>query len=129
MKTSRGIPSFSRQARRYVYAHRIVYLVHHGDIPDGMQINHKDGNKWNNHPKNLECVTHRENGLHSARVRGNTRGERHGFPKLTNRDIREIRRLCMENKLSRREIAERFGADRDNITKTSQRQTGKPVGP
>jgi hypothetical protein len=114
-------------ARRYVYAHRIVYLVHHGDIPDGMQINHKDGDKWNNHPKNLELATPGENSRHAIRVLGVNIGEKHGMSKLTSRDVREIRRLCKEGRLSFQEIARRFGVDPSNVTRIRQRQTWKHV--
>jgi len=115
------------KARRYVYAHRIVYLVHHGDIPDGMQINHKDGDKWNNHPRNLEATTPGENTRHATRVLGVNVGERHGNSKLTGRDVREIRRLCAEGRLSFREIADRFGVVPSNVTRIRQHKTWKHV--
>ncbi len=35
-------------------------------------MNHKDGNKHNNHIDNLEWMTASENGLHAYRVLGNT---------------------------------------------------------
>jgi hypothetical protein len=113
-------------ARRYVYAHRIVYLVHHGDIPDGMQINHKDGDKWNNHPGNLELATPGENSRHAIRVLGVNIGEKHGMSKLSNRDVREIRRLCRQG-VTRRRIAERFKIDPGNVTKIAQRKTWQHV--
>ncbi len=48
-----------------VYAHRLVWVVLVGPIHDGLQINHKDLNKTNNHPSNLEVVTGAENIQHS----------------------------------------------------------------
>ena len=116
-----------KKERRYIYAHRAVCLAHHGDIPGGMQINHKDGDKHNNHPDNLECVSHAENGRHACRILGLNRGEKHGASKLTGKDVREIRRLCDEGRLSRREIAERYGVDRSNITLIAQRKTWRHV--
>lgn len=41
----------------------------------GLEVNHKDGNKHNNHVANLEWVTHSENERHSYRVLG--KGKRH----------------------------------------------------
>lgn len=41
--------------------HRLVAAQYIGVCPDGMEINHKDGDKLNNHWTNLEYVTHSEN--------------------------------------------------------------------
>ena len=37
---------------------------------EGAEVNHRDGNKRNNHISNLEWVTHQQNELHSYRVLG-----------------------------------------------------------
>ena len=116
------------KARRWVHAHRIVWMAHNGrDIPDGMQINHKDGDKHNNHPDNLELVTQSQNGLHATRVLGLNRGERHGAAKLTRDDVKTIRWLCRGAHMSRREIADLYGVDQSNITLIAQGKTWKHV--
>jgi hypothetical protein len=47
--------------------HRDVWEFHHGPIPDGCHIHHKDGNHLNNDIQNLECITReRHEELHSA---------------------------------------------------------------
>lgn len=45
--------------------HRIVALTYYGD--SDLVVNHKDGNKINNHYKNLEWVTQSENRKHAFR--------------------------------------------------------------
>ena len=50
--------------------HRLVVKAFISDIPDGMEVNHKDGNKQNNKVENLEIVTHKENMVHSRYVLG-----------------------------------------------------------
>jgi len=39
------------------YLHRVVWMHHHGAIPDGWQIHHRDHDKTNNTIANLECLT------------------------------------------------------------------------
>jgi hypothetical protein len=51
-----------------VSAHRLVWTVKNGPIPDRMDINHIDGNKKNNLPSNLEVVTRSENLKHASRT-------------------------------------------------------------
>ena len=41
-----------------LYVHRIVYEAFVGEIPDGYDIHHKDGNPINNMLSNLESVQH-----------------------------------------------------------------------
>ena len=53
-----------------VFVHRLVVKAFISDIPQGMEVNHKDGNKRNNRVDNLEIVTHKENMVHSRYVLG-----------------------------------------------------------
>lgn len=46
-----------------VRLHRAVYETFHGQIPKGMHVHHKDENKLNNHPSNLELM---ERGHHTS---------------------------------------------------------------
>lgn len=53
---------------RSIQAHRAVYLVLVGLIPDSLLINHKDGDKHHNNPSNLEPATNQENTVHAKDV-------------------------------------------------------------
>lgn len=64
------------------YVHRLMYETFVGEIPNGYEINHIDGNKSNNKISNLELVTPSQNRLHSWHVLGNKnlkpmKGENH----------------------------------------------------
>jgi hypothetical protein len=79
-----------------VQASRLVWYHLHGAIPEGIQINHRNGDKHDNRPENLELATPSENSAHSYRVLGRARfgpcfGEGNHNAKLTADSVREIR--------------------------------------
>jgi len=46
--------------RQPMTIYRRIYEQHFGPIPKGYHIHHKDGNHYNNHIDNLQCVTAQE---------------------------------------------------------------------
>lgn len=54
------------------FVHRLVYEAFYGEIPNGMQVNHKSEDKLDNRPENLELLTPYENtnyGTRNERIR------------------------------------------------------------
>ncbi len=47
--------------RCYMKVSRIVWILTNGQIPDGLFVDHKDGNPSNNHPSNLQVITNPQN--------------------------------------------------------------------
>ncbi len=76
-----------------LYVHVLVASAFIGKRPDWkkIQINHKDGDRGNNHVGNLEYVTVRQNSQHAVSVLGHKRGIKNGNAKLTEDQVREIR--------------------------------------
>lgn len=75
--------------------HRIVYETFVGDIPEGLQINHLDGNKSNNHLSNLEVCTASENIKHAIRtgLLVPCKGEDIGTSKVTTEEVKQMYEL------------------------------------
>lgn len=92
-----------------------------GPVPDGMQVNHKDGNPKNNHVQNLEYVTRSENMVHAftSGLAVSPKGEANGSSKLTEEKIRAIR----ESNLTSRKAAVVFGVGKSAITSIRRRET------
>jgi len=74
--------------------HRLVAGAFIGPCPPRKEVNHIDGRPANNAVKNLEYVTRSENVTHAYRMGllQPVRGEASGSAKLTDHDIRLIRR-------------------------------------
>lgn len=67
-KGYKTVALWKNNKEKRLYVHRLVaeaFIPNPGSKP---QINHKDGNKANNHVDNLEWCTPQENGLHRYRV-------------------------------------------------------------
>ena len=53
-------------------AHRLVWHHFFGPIPQGLEVNHRNGDGFDNRPANLELLTPRENSLHAYHILGRT---------------------------------------------------------
>lgn len=89
----------SKSKRGYIYArttngnyqvHRLVASAYIPNPYNKPQVNHKDGNKLNNHVSNLEWVTPKENAIH-AMENGLT-----NFMKKNEGKIKYSNKICRE---------------------------------
>lgn len=81
--------------KRWIPVHKLMALswLNLGDCPDGMTVNHKDGNKTNNKLSNLEVVTVQQNLAHAIATGlwKPKQGASHPNAKLTEQDVLTIR--------------------------------------
>lgn len=105
--------------------HRLVATAFIGAPAPDLVVNHKNGIRVDNRAENLEWVTRSENQLHATRVLGHhgTFGEIHPQSKLTESEVKEIRRLYREGGLSQQALADRFGLNQNTVWKVVNRKT------
>lgn len=54
--SSSGYPTIFVDGKN-ILLHRFIWEKHHGTIPDGCEIHHKDKNRFNYDPENLELIS------------------------------------------------------------------------
>ena len=80
----------------WVALHRLVAEMFLPNPENYPHINHKDGNRLNNHVDNLEWCTHEMNIKHAMDNNLNPKGEQHGIAVATEQIVRDIRRMRTE---------------------------------
>jgi|SRR6266496_6515426 len=104
-------------------AHRISYYIHYGIDPGSLQVLHECDNPPCVNPAHLFLGTDNDNRQDCISKGRDVRGELHYCAKLTNQDIRDIRRLYIQTDLSSRMLAEQFGVSKSAIRNIVIRKT------
>jgi predicted XRE-type DNA-binding protein len=104
--------------------HDLVLKAHVGSRPEGMQACHGPKGHLDNSVSNLYWGTPQQNNRED-KLRDGTlaRGEKHGCAKLTEEQVREIRKLALKGELTQKEIAEIFGITRANVSMLKRGKT------
>lgn len=104
--------------RKYVSVHRLVCEAFNGaPTPESPEVNHKNGDKADNRPENLEWCSRAGNTLHVHRVLGLHRGESVPWAKLTDADVRAIRMDARSNV----KVAAAYGVSKETIRQIRHR--------
>lgn len=123
------------EKQRTAYLHRLVALAFIGEPPAGKpEVNHKDGNKSNNLPSNLEYVSRKENAIYAVRLGlfkpkfpPAKHGAEHHAAKLTDDEVRQIRQLYSEGTLTQDRIAAKFGVHQGTIWRVVRMKTRQHI--
>ncbi len=116
-KNRKGYGSFVSMGE--TLAHRFSYLLYKGQIPENMQVCHHCDNPSCVNPEHLWVGTNSENQIDCVKkgraYRNSPKGENNGISKLTDNDVREIRRLRKINKTKYGVLAKKFNISESNI--------------
>lgn len=78
---------------RQLYVHRLIALTFIPNPNNLLEVNHKDGNKFNNSVENLEWVSHKRNSVHASESGLYAHGEKQYNSKISNDHVFAIRQL------------------------------------
>lgn len=128
---SKGYHYLSLGAKNRKELHYWVATAFLGPRPKGLQVNHKDGDKSNNCPDNLEWVTRSVNVQHAFDNNLNQSGSKHGISKLTEKQVCEIKKTLVGKTKRKKpyysDIAAVFGVDRKTIEAIAKNKNWRRV--
>lgn len=121
--TTRGYLRISitiNKKTKQIAVHRLIYAYHYGidELISHEVIDHVNGIKDDNRIENLEGVTIREN-TRRAEANGlykRTYGEINGMTKLSDIQIKAIRKLAKSSTMTQYELAELFDVSQSHIS-------------
>jgi hypothetical protein len=116
------ISSSSKQ----IFVHRLSWMIHFGEIPEGLLVCHKCDNRECVNPDHLFLGTNAENSSDMVRKNRQAKGESNGNSKLTIEQVIEIRNLRLSGMTLVR-LGEMFGVHYSIISDIDRRVTWKHV--
>jgi len=108
---------YKNGVRKMLKVHRLVANAFIPNPENKRTVNHIDGNKINNFVENLEWCTHKEN-THHAMDTGlkDSKGEKHGRVKLSEKEVLEIRRIFATGDYSQTTLGEMFDVSQQHVS-------------
>ena len=117
-----GLPQGGCTRRK---VHQLVAEAFIGPRPEGLEVNHIDGNSRNNHAPNLEYITHKDNVRHAFMLglACGLVGIKNPRAKLCDDDVRAIRTSADSLSV----IARRFGVGKTTVAHVKSGRTWRHV--
>lgn len=107
----------NKGVRKKFLVHRLVAITYIPNPENKPEVNHKDGNKLNNHVENLEWVSRRENMSHAFKTGLNSNlGSLNGKAILNEEQVILIYQALLEGQLEK-DLAIRFGVTKEIVKK------------
>lgn len=99
------------------YIHRLVLETYVGPCPPGKEACHNNGNKTDNRLENLRWATRSENEADKKRHNVAVLGEQHPKARLTEKDVKKIRRMYARQEATQKELGKIFGVSAPQISR------------
>lgn len=118
---SRGYGNFAFRKNGKVInnrAHRFAYILSEGKVPLNLMVCHKCNNPLCVRPDHLYMGSGSDN-VQDAIISGlwnPPQGEKNGMSKLTEKEVRKIRKMFASGNYYQKELANIFGVMRENIS-------------
>jgi hypothetical protein len=100
-------------------AHRRSYLIAFGHLPTGRWVLHRCDNPACVNPAHLTLGDPKKNARERQERKREVLGERHHNAKLTDRQVREVRDLCVRGWVHQ-DIADAFGSSQTNVSRIAR---------
>lgn len=113
----KGVNLFKNNKCKRFNIHRLVAMAFVNNENGLPEVNHKDGDKLNNHWQNLEWCTRQENARHSTTILKKNVGNSSGTAILNEEQVKEIKPLLGIAKMKLQEIGDLFGVSNHVIHK------------
>jgi hypothetical protein len=109
-------------------AHRVVWILTYGEIPEGMQINHKCDNRGCVNPAHLYIGTQKDNvaDMYSRGRQVVLAGSKSAVARLTEQEVLAIR-VLFQTEITKADLARMFNISESSIRFIIQRKTWKHI--
>ncbi len=113
----------SNTKRKCLFAHRITYKLFNGEFDEKLFVLHSCDNPPCCNPDHLFLGTNEENTADRHRKKRSAKGEGHGMVKLTEDDVRAIRKSSKTQK----QLGDQYGVAEGTIAHIIHRRSWKHV--